>query len=264
MISSSGNTTIKAIRHLRQRKSRDERGTFYIEGIRLVGQAVDLGASVETCVIAPALLSSVYARGLVEQLRVSGAEVLELTPEVFRGLAMKDNPQGIGAVVRQRWSELGDITEMHGLGWVALDGIADPGNLGTILRTCDAVGCEGVLLLGGTTDPHDPSAVRASMGAVFSQRLARATFDDFAAWRTEYGHPLVGTSDQAEQPYRAVSYTTPLVLLMGSERHGLTDTQRAICDAMVRIPMAGTADSLNLAVATGVVLYEVFHQHQNR
>ncbi len=264
MISSSANATIKAIRHLRQRKLRDESGTFYIEGIRLVGQAVASGASVETCVVAPALLSSPYARGLADQLRVSGAVVLDVTPEVFRGLAMKDNPQGIGAVVHQCWSDLGDITEMHGLGWVALDGVADPGNLGTILRTCDAVGCEGVLLLGDTTDPHDPSAVRASMGAVFSQRLARANFDDFASWRTEYGHPLVGTSDQAEQPYRAVAYPTPLVLLMGSERHGLTDAQRAICDAVVRIPMAGTADSLNLAVATGVVLYEVFHQHQNR
>jgi TrmH family RNA methyltransferase len=264
VISSSANATIKAIRHLRQRKSREESGTFYIEGIRLVGQAVDSGAFIETCVVAPGLLSSEYASGLVDQLRDSGAEVLEVTPEVFRGLAMKDNPQGIGAVVHQRWSDLGDITEMLGLGWVALDEIADPGNLGTILRTCDAVGCEGVLLLGDTTDPHDPSAVRASMGAVFSQRLARAAFDDFAAWRKEFAHPLVGTSDQAEQPYRAVSYPTPLVLLMGSERHGLTDAQRAICDAVVRIPMTGTADSLNLAVAMGVVLYEVYHQHQNR
>ena len=264
MISSSANATIKSIRHLRQRKSREERGAFYIEGIRLAGQAVDSGASIETCVVAPGLLSSVYGSGLVDQLRASGAAVLEVTPEVFRGLAMKDNPQGIGAVVRQRWSDLEDITEMHGLGWVALNGVADPGNLGTILRTCDAVGCEGVLLLGDTTDPHDPSAVRASMGAIFSQRLARANFDDFATWRAEHAHPLVGTSDQAEQPYRAVSYPTPLVLLMGSERHGLTDAQRAICDAVVRIPMAGTADSLNLAVATGVVLYEVYHQHENR
>src|SRR5207245_8395225 len=132
----------------------------------------------------------------------------------------------------------------------------NPGNLGAILRTCDAVGCAGIILLGDTTDPYHPAALRASMGAVFSQRLVRAQLDEFARWKREHGYIVVGTSVTAEQEYRQVSYPAPLVLLMGSERLGLSAEQQAVCDMLVRIPMVGTGDSLNLAVATRGVLYE--------
>ncbi|MBA2364811.1 MAG: RNA methyltransferase [Chloroflexia bacterium] len=264
MITSATNATVKAARRLRHRRAREESGTFLIEGIRLVGQALESGATIRRLMVAPELLDSTYARGIVERLRSSGVDVVDVSPAVFRGLSARENPQGIAAVVQQVWTPLGEITHLGGLGWVALDAVADPGNLGTILRTCDAVGCEGVLLLGAATDPHDPSAVRASMGAIFSQQMARASFEEFAAWKTAHGHSFVGTSGESTQLYRAVAYPAPMVLLMGSERQGLTVAQREICDAVVRIPMVGTADSLNLAVATSVVLYEVFHQQQSR
>jgi TrmH family RNA methyltransferase len=140
---------------------------------------------------------------------------------------------------------------------VALVEPADPGNLGTILRTADAVGATGVILLGDATDPYDPAALRASMGAIFAVQLAHASFDEFAAWKRASGAFLVGASDKATADYQDVAYPQPLVLLMGSERQGLSPTQQALCDLMVRLPMCGRSDSLNLAVATGVLLYEL-------
>jgi TrmH family RNA methyltransferase len=223
---------------------------------------VESRAEIETCVVAPDLLTSRVGQETVDRLREAGTPVLEVTAEVFRSLSAKEGPQGIGAVVRQRWLPLADADPEEGLCWVALDAVQDPGNLGTVLRTSDAVGGAGVILLGQTTDPYDPGALRASMGAVFTQRLVRAGFDQLLSWKDAHGCSLVGTSDAADAEYREVSYGPRLILLMGSERQGLSREQQAQCDLVVRIPMAGKSDSLNLAVASGVMLYEIFHQRR--
>lgn len=145
---------------------------------------------------------------------------------------------------------------------MALHAVSNPGNLGMILRTCDAVGCDCVMLLDRTADPHDPTALEASTGAIFSQRLVRAEFRAFAAWARRAPCMVVGTSPSASADYRAVRYRAPMVLLMGSEQHGLSPDQQAICDVVVTIPMRGQGDSLNLAVATSIVLYEVVRQQR--
>jgi TrmH family RNA methyltransferase len=188
--------------------------------------------------------------------------MIEVTADIFQSLATKEHAQGIGIVARQRWLELAHIRPEAGQCWVALDTVQYPGNLGTILRTCDAVGAAGVILLGNTTDPYDPAGVRASMGAIFSQRLARASFAEFAAWCRRHSLTVVGTSPAAARDYQAVAYQAPLVLLMGSEPRGLSREQQALCDVVVNIPMVGWSDSLNLAVATGLMLYEVFNQQR--
>jgi TrmH family RNA methyltransferase len=257
MITSTANPGIKAIRALRQRKERDAGGRALLEGIRLVGEALQLGAAVERLIVAPELLRSSFAHGLVATAAGSGIPVMEVTANVFATLAQKEGPQGLAAVIRQRWHALDAVTLRDGPGWVALDGIADPGNLGTILRTADAVGAGGVILVGPTADPYDPEALRAAMGATFSLGLVRATPAELAAWKAGCGVPFVGTSDKATSDYRSVAYPTPLVLLMGSERQGLSAELTALCDLMVRIPMYGRSDSLNLAVATGIMLYEL-------
>lgn len=270
-ISSLNNPTIKHIRSLRQRKEREQSGLLFIEGIRLVVEAVQQGADIETLVIAPDLLTSPFAQEIAQSHQQAGVAWIEVTPAVFKSISTKEGPQGIGAVVRQRWESLAQVSlepEDEGnvslLGWVALDAVQDPGNLGTILRTSDAVGCAGVILLGHTTDPYDPAALRASMGAIFSQRLVRASFAEFAAWKRQHHASVVGTSDAAATEYQAVVYYPPLILLMGGERQGLSPEQQALCDVMVRIPMVGRSDSLNLAVATGVMLYEIFNQNRER
>jgi TrmH family RNA methyltransferase len=264
MITSTANPAIKQIRALRERKERERSGLCFVEGIRLVGEAVQLGAEVEQLVVAPELLASEFGRELVEARRAAGGAVLEVGAAVFESLSRKEGPQGLGAVVRQRWLPLDAARAAEGLCWVALSAVADPGNLGTILRTCDAVGAAGVILLGPSSDPYDPAALRASMGAVFAQRLVRATFADLVAWARRQRCALIGTSDDAPADLRAFPFPRPLALLMGSEREGLSPAEQAACDAMVSIPMAGRSDSLNLAVATGVALYEIFYQNAER
>lgn len=260
MITSTSNPTIRQIRALRQRKERERSGLFFVEGVRLVGEAVQLGADIESLVVAPELLISPFARELVAAQASGPARIIEVSAEVFAGLSQKDGPQGVAAVVRQRWVDLADVRLDRPPGWVALVEPADPGNLGTIVRTADAVGAAGVILIGHATDPYDPAALRASMGAIFAQRLARASFAAFADWKRARGAFLVGASDKAATHYQDLIYPQPVVLLMGSERQGLSPDQQALCDQMVHLPMRGRSDSLNLAVATGVLLYELLRQ----
>jgi TrmH family RNA methyltransferase len=229
----------------------------------MVSQAIAAGAGIERCVIAPALLAGDAAWEVVSTLRARGVPVLELSPNAFASISFKENLQGIGAIVRARLGSVADSRLEQGrLAWVALSDVGNPGNLGAVLRTCDAVGCDGVVLLGETTDPYHPAALRASRGTIFSLQLVRATFQEFARWKQTQPACVVGTVPDAGLEYRQVRYETPLILLMGSERLGLSAEQQAVCDLLVRIPMVGRGDSLNLAVATSVLLYEVFDQHR--
>ncbi|WP_245863522.1 TrmH family RNA methyltransferase [Candidatus Viridilinea mediisalina] len=260
MITSTANPTIKALRALRQRKAREASGTCLIEGIRLVGEAARSGC-IECLVVAPELLRSDFAVELVAQQRATGCAVIEVSATVFQHLAQKDGPQGLAAVVRQAWVRLDQLDLRQHLGWVALMEPADPGNLGTIIRTVEAVGGGGVILIGPSADPYDPAALRAAMGATFAVALVQTTWPAFCVWLDACGLPLVGTSDQAATHFQQIKYPQPLVLLMGSERHGLDASQQAACQQLARIPMLGHSDSLNLAVATGIMLYELLRQH---
>jgi RNA methyltransferase, TrmH family len=264
MITSAANERVKWLRKLQDRKARQESGLFYIEGLRIVIEAVQQGAAIETLVVAPELLRSDFGQQLVTKQQNAGRAVMEVSGEVFQRLSLKEGPQGLAAVVHQQWQDLADVRVEAGQTWVALDAVADPGNLGTILRTHDAVGGQGVILLDQSTDPYDPSAVRASMGALFTQRLVRASFAEFADWKQRVEVALVGTSGAAEQDYHTYQYPVGLVLLMGSERQGLQAHHLAVCDALVSIPMYGKSDSLNLAVATAVVLYEILNQRRDK
>jgi RNA methyltransferase, TrmH family len=260
VISSPTNARVKFIRSLRNRREREQTGLFFIEGIRIVAEAIQLKANIETLVVAPDLLKSRFAQEIVQEQQARGVPRLEVTTDVFKSMSIKDGPQGIGAVVHQQWEPLDQVHLLNKDCWVALDAAQDPGNIGTILRTGDAVGNRGLMLLGNCADPYDPGALRASMGAIFSQRLVKASFGEFARWKQRHAVNVVGTSGAAAIDYREVSYHLPVILLMGSEREGLSSEQQAICDTMVKIPMVGRSDSLNLAVATGIVLYEIFYQ----
>lgn len=264
MITSSANQTIKAIRKLADRKERQQSGTFFIEGLRIVGEAVQKNWDVDTLVVAPELLTSLFGQQLVGETSASGTPVLEVSADVFKSLSNKDGPQGIAAVVGQRWGKLEDVHVKPGDTWIALDSIQDPGNLGTILRTSDSAGCQGLILLDQATDPYDPATVRASMGSLFSQPLIKTSLAAFASWKRNQEVFVAGTSDKARQDYHSYQYPAGLVLLMGSERLGLQEPHFALCDTVVSIPMRGEADSLNLAVATALVVYEILNQRRDR
>jgi len=259
---SRNNISIRRIRELHTRAERDRTGRFFVTGLRFLIQASQQGAKIETLIVAPALLISIPGQRLVRKLRMQGVPCLEVPAEVLHSISLSDDPQGVGAVIRQRWEPLPSVTQGRELCWLALDTVQSPGNLGTILRCCDAVGCAGVILLSPTTDPYDPATVRASMGALFAQRFIRCTPAEFAAWKQRQGCLLVGTSPHGGEDYQQVTYAAPTVLFMGSERKGLPPEFQSLCDRMVRIPMVGTSDSLNLAIATSVMLYEVFNQRR--
>ena len=244
VITSTANSRVKLIRGLRSRRDRERTGLAWVEGIRPTIEAIQLHAVIDTLVVAPDLLTSDFARDAVDVARVEGIEIMEVTSAVFRSLSDRDGPQGLGAIIKQQWLALPDVRIADGDVWVAIASVADPGNLGTILRTCDGADAEGVILLDASTDPYDPAAMRASMGAVFSRRLVRSSFEAFAEWTRS-------------ETYREADYGGRTVLFMGSEREGLTTEQQTLCDRMVSIPMRGRADSLNLAVATAILLYEV-------
>jgi RNA methyltransferase, TrmH family len=269
VITSQDNERIKFIRKLHERKAREESGLFFLEGLRVVAEAIEQGAELDTLVVSPDLLKSPFGHDLVARQRSVGTAVLEVSGDVFKRLSQKEGPQGIAAVARQRWMELDAVAfpERNGLPgatWVALDSVADPGNLGTILRTHDAVGGQGVILLDQSTDPYDPSAARASMGALFTQTLVKTSFTRFRDWKKRTGIPVVGTSGAAQMDYTRYHYPAQVILLMGSERQGLQEHHLELCDMVVSIPMVGASDSLNLAAATAVVLYEIFNQRREQ
>jgi len=262
MITSTSNERVKIIRKLREKKIRSETGTFYIEGIRIVVEAMQAGNRVQTLLVAPDLVQSPVVADILKDAEKARVEVLEVSKEVFESFSLKEGPQGVAAIVKQRWDTAEDMDwKQPGL-WVGLDAVADPGNLGTIMRTMDAVGARGILLIGPCTDPYDPSAIRASMGAVFSLKFVKTGVDEIQRLKEQHNLYLVGTSDAASVDYQDVTYPQHMVLMMGSERQGLQKPLVELCDQMVSIPMAGTSDSLNLAVATGVMLYEVYNQHR--
>jgi TrmH family RNA methyltransferase len=192
----------------------------------------------------------------VATARARGALVLEVSDEVLTKICRRDNPQMVVAAFAQRLGRLADVPAPTGV-WVALEGIKDPGNLGTIVRTVDSVGAAGVVLLGDTTDPFALEAVRATMGSLFHVPLIAADLQAFVAWKSACGIPVWGTHLEGAVDYRTVDWPSTCVLMMGNEQSGLPESHVRACDGIVKIPMAGKADSLNLAVATGVMLYEI-------
>jgi TrmH family RNA methyltransferase len=260
-ITSRSNPKIKEARALKQRKTRAETGLFTVEGIRPVAEAVEAGAQVEYLIYAPDLLSSPFANELVGRQRERGLPVHSVTPAVFESLSERENPTGLLAVVRQQRRPLEALNPANTAWAVAVVAPQDPGNVGTLIRTVDAVGAQGLLLLDAGVDPYHPTAVRASLGSLFWVPVTVASFADFAAWAGRQGYHVYGTSAHGSVDYRAVErYERPAVLLLGSERQGLTPEQQAACEVLVRLPMRGRATSLNLAVAAGVMLYAMLER----
>ncbi len=261
VITSTTNPLVKRIRALEQRKHREAEGAFFVEGIRPVWQAVESRAEVEALIVAPELLKSEAAQGLVASQRAVHTRVVEVSRGVFESIAQRENPSGLGAIVHLTRRSLDELPVASDSFFVALAEAGNPGNLGTIIRTVDAVGGSAVILIGASTDPYNPTAVKASMGTLFSVPVARAeNLAQVLAWCRVYGVQIITTSDHAPALYWSVQYPRPALYLFGSEGEGLSAEELQQGNLAVRIPMKGAADSLNLAVSVGVLLYEVIRQ----
>nr|WP_211269181.1 RNA methyltransferase [Saccharothrix syringae] len=247
------------MRALDQRKHRQREGAAVVHGTQPVRQAVEAGFEVENLVVAPELLREGTARFVAEQ-RERGTRVTTVTGELFARLSDRDRPTGLAAIVRVRLADAAEVAPGTGrASVVALDRVANPGNLGTIVRTADATGAAGVLLVGPTADPFDPAAIKASMGAIFNVPVARVSdVDELFAWARERGVAVVTTSAKAPHRLWRTEYPERVALLMGTEGDGLADDVVERGDLRVSIPMVGTAESLNLAVATSVLLYDLW------
>lgn len=258
MITSFSNPLVKRIKQLRQKKQRQAEGIFFAEGLRVVLSALEHDAPVETLIVAPELLQSEAALQAVERHERRGRAVVQIAAAIFQSLSERDNPTGLGALLTIPHTRLDQLTIHPHSSFVLLDRVSDPGNLGTVLRSIDAAGAAGLILTGDSTDPYHPTAIKASMGTLFSIPLVQLT--DFApvwAWAQANHVYTIATSAKAQQVYWDAPYQFPALLLMGNEQMGL---EKDVVDAAairVTIPMHGTASSLNLGVATSLLLYEL-------
>ncbi|WFU02229.1 RNA methyltransferase [Rhizobium sp. CB3171] len=256
-VTSLANPIIKDIKALTNKKSREESGAFLAEGLKLVIDALELGWTIRTLVYAKAAKGKPLVEQVAAKTVAVGGLVLEVSEKVIASITRRDNPQMVVGIFDQRWRQLRDVKPKAGDTWVALDRVRDPGNLGTIIRTSDAAGASGVILVGETTDPFSLETVRATMGSVFAVPVVKATPEEFLAWKKTAGVSVVATHLAGAVDYRTIDYKKkPVVLLMGNEQSGLPDALAKEADALARIPQAGRADSLNLAVATAVMLFE--------
>ena len=256
-ITSLANPVVKEIRGLALPKNRRASGQFVAEGQKLVTDAIEAGWTIRRLVHSARVADDAQVGRLAATARTRGGDVVVVSEAVLAKMTRRENPQTVIGVFDQHLTRPAAIRPGPDAVWVALEQVRDPGNLGTIIRTVDAVGAAGVILVGDTVDPFSIEAVRATMGSIFHVPLARATPEEFArmiaAWPgTSVGTHLAGTVD-----YRTAGYRGPVLLVMGAEQSGLSPELAAACSTLVRIPQAGKADSLNLAIATGVMLFEI-------
>lgn len=257
LVTSLTNPTVKAVRALHQRKARDESGLFVAEGLKNVTEGVETGAAPEILLYGREAADHPLLKAAAQATTTAGGEVIEVTQDILAKVSRRDNPQAVVGVFRQVFAPLASLDGRSARCWVALHRVRDPGNLGTIVRTADAAGCGAVVLVGECCDPYSVEAVRATMGSIFAVPIARASEAEFAAWRDQWPGSVVGTLLSAEVDHRSADYVAPTLILMGNEQQGLPPEMAQLCDVNVKIPMRGRADSLNLSVATGIMIYAV-------
>jgi len=248
------------LRSLKTERGRSQTGLYLIEGIRHLARVIEQKAPLQLLFVDPSVLSNHFGQKLVRRLRQSGVPGIRLAPHLYRELTLAAEPQGVGAIIKQQFSTIHEVKMARDSFWLAVESIDLPGNLGTIIRTAEAAGVTGIFLLGASVDPWDPACVRASMGSLFSPRLVRCTVREFAEWSRVSGAAIIGTSPAGLLNYKALRCRWPAVLMIGSERQGLSERLIETSDYLIRIPMHGRCDSINAAVAAGVCLFELSSQ----
>jgi TrmH family RNA methyltransferase len=257
VITGFSNETVKYLRSLRDKKHRKREGKFLAEGLRLLTDARESGRLPETLVMASEREAHPLLDALEAAVAAAGGEVIETSADILSKITGKDNPQAVTGVFAEFDTSLGSLDRTGAPIWLVAQALRDPGNLGTMLRTGDAVGAGGLILLDECADPFSVEAVRASMGAVFTQAIAQARWDEFLPWLRSGAGQLVAASLRDALPYREAPYAAPCFILVGNESRGLPEEYEAACDLRVTMPMKGRADSLNAAVAAAVLAYEV-------
>jgi RNA methyltransferase, TrmH family len=266
-ISGFSNPTVKFLRSLRDKKHRRRSGQFLAEGLRLLTDAREAGRLPETLVMAAGRERPPQLAELISTVENAGGDVIETSSEILSRITGKDNPQSVAGAYAEWDTALSRLDRTSATIWLVAQAVRDPGNLGTMLRTADAVGAGGLILIDDCTDPFSAEAVRASMGAIFTIPLARADWQEFLSWLRsgpeEQQGQLVAASLRDAGPYRGAPYSAPCFILVGNESQGLPPAYEEACDLRVTMPMRGKADSLNAAIAGAVLAYEVLASLDN-
>ncbi|MDQ0251284.1 TrmH family RNA methyltransferase [Sphingomonas kyeonggiensis] len=262
-ITAFSNPLIKRVRNLRDKKHRREEGLFLAEGLRILTEAHEAGRVPEYLFYARDMAGHALVRALVDATEAKGGWAVETNADILSKLSGKDNPGAVVGVYPDFAVTLADLDRSSSGIWLVAERLRDPGNLGTILRTADAVGAGGLILIDDCVDPFSVEAVRASMGALFTVPVARSSWGDFLVWLRKGPGQLVGLSLDTEHDYRAPLYAAPTFLLTGNEAQGMPGFMAEACDLLVKIPMLGKADSLNAAIATAVMAYQVLGQQRS-
>jgi TrmH family RNA methyltransferase len=262
-ITAFSNTTVKRLRSLRDKKHRRAEGLFLAEGLRIIAEARDSGRLPEIIAFSAEGAKHKLAAEIIAATEAAGGEAIETSADILSKMSGKDNPQMLLGAYRQPETKLDAIDRSAADIWLCAQALRDPGNIGTILRTGDAVGAGGLILIDDCADPFSVEAVRASMGAIFTQQVAAARWEEFLPWLRSAAGQLVGTSLNTDSDYLEAKYEKPCFLLIGNEQQGLPSAYEAECDTLVKIPMAGRADSLNAAIAAAVMAFAVKARWRN-
>ncbi len=257
LVTAFSNSTVKRLRSLRDKKARRDEGLFLAEGLRIIAEAREMGRLPQIIAFSSIGGTHPLAAAIIAETEATGGEAIETSAEILSKMSGKDNPQMLIGAFRQPHTALATIERSAAPLWLVAQALRDPGNIGTILRTGDAVGAGGLILIDDSADAFSVEAVRASMGAIFTQQVASARWDEFVAWLRSAPGQLVGTSLKADSDYLEARYEQPCFILIGNEQQGLPQAYEAECDLTVKIPMAGRADSLNAAVAAAVMAFQV-------
>jgi RNA methyltransferase, TrmH family len=261
-ISSLQNPRVKQLVKLRDRRPRDEAGVFLVEGYREIRRALEKGVALREVYFSPEWFLGENEPALLVQAEAAGAQLFELSKEAFAKVAYRERPDGLLAVAPQWRRVLADLRLGATPFLLVVEAIEKPGNLGTILRSADAAGCDAVIVCDPVTDIFNPNVVRASTGVLFSVPLVVEESPRVQAWLKEKGVRTIATTPAAETIYSGVDLRGPLAVVMGSEQYGLSEFWLKHADVPVRIPMAGQADSLNVAMATIITLFEAVRQRR--
>jgi TrmH family RNA methyltransferase len=256
-VTAFSNSTVKLLRSLRDKKARRAEGLFLAEGLRIITEARDSGLLPEIIAFSPEGARHPLAGEIIAATEAAGGDAIETTPDILSKMSGKDNPQMLLGAYRQPDTSIERIDRANAPLWIVAQALRDPGNIGTILRTGDAVGAGGLILIDECADAFSVEAVRASMGALFTQQVATARWAEFVSWLSKGDSQLVGTSLKASCDYLEAEYRRPCFLLIGNEQQGLPADYEAQCDLLVKIPMAGRADSLNAAMAAAVMAFAI-------
>ena len=261
-LTSTQNPKIKLLAKLINRRIRDKTGKTLLEGYRLISRALEAGYPMEECYFSPSLFLGENENGLLNKLKENGTEIIEITESLFKKIAYRDRPEGLIALSPIKEHSLSEMPIIENGLYLVVEAIEKPGNLGSILRSADAAGADGLIICNKCTDIYNPNVLRSSTGAIFYVPVAECSSEDALEWLKKNNIKTLAATPHTDISYDEIDMTQGIAIVTGTEQYGLSDFWLRNADTDVLIPMCGKIDSLNVAIATSILLFEASRQRR--